>query len=156
MPQFEIQILNRQRRYKIDRESVVSFCTVLLRSLKLREKTLSIVFLTAGDMRSMNSRYRGRDYATDVLSFSYGNQEMEGRDFLGEIFIAPEVAIKQSVQYGISPEREVRKLLVHGTLHLIGCDHESDKGQMNHRQRNIMRRKFFMNARPLLRLETIQ
>ena len=53
------------------------------------------------------------------------------------------------MRYGVRPEAELRKLLVHGTLHLLGCDHETDAGQMNRRQRQLMRRRFFIDA-PLL------
>jgi probable rRNA maturation factor len=97
-------------------------------------------------MRSLNRRYLRRDYATDVLSFSYGSVEVDGIPFLGDIVIAPEIAADQAVRFRISPERELKKLLVHGILHLFGYDHEADGGQMNRFQRRLQRRKFFQNA----------
>jgi probable rRNA maturation factor len=100
-------------------------------------------------MQSLNMRYRGKDYATDVLSFSYDEEIVEGEPFLGEIIIAPEVAANQAAQYGVCPEQEFRKLLVHGVLHLIGYDHETDIGQMNRMQHQLMRRRFFLDP-PLL------
>jgi probable rRNA maturation factor len=100
-------------------------------------------------MKKLNKRYRNNNYATDVLSFSYDEEVVEGAPFLGEIIIAPEIAINQAMRYGVRPELELRKLLVHGTLHLMGCDHETDTGQMNRRQHQLMRRRFFSGA-PLL------
>jgi probable rRNA maturation factor len=100
-------------------------------------------------MRIINRRYRGKDYATDVLSFSYGKMKMDGRLFLGEIVIAPEVAVDQSNRFGGSPEKELRKLLVHGTLHLLGYDHETDRGEMKRIQAKLLRRKFFAASPPL-------
>ena len=121
--------------------------------MNLQDCAISIVFVGTREMRSINNRYRGRDYATDVLSFSYGIMEMEGRTFLGEIIIAPEVATNQAIRHGASPEKELRKLVVHGTLHLLGYDHETDKGQMNQIQRKLLQRKFFLNSPPLAQLK---
>ncbi len=108
-----------------------------------------MVFVGAQEMRSLNRRYLQRDYATDVLSFSYGGMVMEGLPFLGEIVIAPEVAVVQAVRHRTPPERELRKLVVHGILHLLGYDHETDEGQMNCFQTKLLRRKFFADARSL-------
>ena len=104
-------------------------------------------------MRSLNCRYLKRDYATDVLSFSYGSVKMDGIPFLGEIIIAPEIAADQAVRFRISPEKELKKLLVHGILHLLGYDHETDRGQMNRFQRRLQRRKFFQSAPALADLK---
>jgi len=101
-------------------------------------------------MRSINYRYLGRNYATDVLSFSYGKLKVEGVPFLGEIVIAPEIATNQAVRNKISPDKELRKLLVHGIVHLLGYDHETDQGQMNRLQTNLLRRKFFLNSPSLM------
>ena len=91
----------------------------------------------------MNYRYLRRNYATDVLSFPYPGVVMGGMPFLGEIVIAPEIAVIQAVRHAVPPERELRKLLVHGILHLLGYDHERDRGQMNRLQARLLRRKFF-------------
>ncbi len=98
----------------------------------------------------MNDRYRGRNYATDVLSFSYGKLKMEGMPFLGEVVIAPKIAVDQAVRNRVSPDKELRKLLVHGILHLLGYDHETDEGQMNRIQTKLLRRKFFLNSPSLM------
>jgi probable rRNA maturation factor len=111
---------------------------------------ISIVFVNSRDMRAINSRYRGRDYATDVLSFSYENQMMGDQQFLGEIIVAPEVAVNQAIRYAVSAEKELRKLLVHGILHLLGNDHETDAGQMEQLQAKLLRRKMFSTPPPLL------
>jgi probable rRNA maturation factor len=125
----------------------MSFCAVVLKILEVpAARSLSVVFVGAAEMRSMNCRYRQKDYATDVLSFSYKGVKLDGFSFLGEIVIAPEVAFNQAIRYGIRPERELRKLLVHGVLHLLGYDHESDQGQMNRLQTKLLRRKFILNS----------
>jgi probable rRNA maturation factor len=94
----------------------------------------------------MNCRYRQKDYATDVLSFSYRGVKLDGFLFLGEIVIAPGVALDHAIRYGVQPERELRRLLVHGVLHLLGYDHETDQGQMNRLQTKLLRRRFILNS----------
>jgi probable rRNA maturation factor len=141
-----IQVQNRQRRYKIYRESVALFCDTLLRTLDHPNQAVSIVFVGIQTMQSLNSRYRQRDYPTDVLSFSYGDITIDGIPFLGEIVISPEIAVHQAIRWGVRPEKELRKLLVHGILHLLGYDHETDRGQMNRIQTKLLRRKFFVDA----------
>jgi probable rRNA maturation factor len=141
-----ITVLNRQRQLKIDRKGVGLFCAGLLHSLEQPDRTLTVVFVGAREIRSMNRCYRGKDYPTDVLSFSYGRIKMEGKSFLGEIVIAPAIAVNHAVRYAVTPEKEIRKLLAHGTLHLLGYDHERDEGQMNRMQAKLMRRKFFSGS----------
>ena len=145
-----ITVLNRQRQLKIDWKGVGLFCARLLQSLGQPDRALSVVFVGPQEIRSMNRCYRGKDYPTDVLSFSYGRIKMEGRSFLGEIVIAPAIAVNHAIRYGITPEKEIRKLLAHGTLHLLGYDHERDNGQMNRMQAKLMRRQFFSGSPFLL------
>ena len=109
-------------------------------------RSLSVVFVGAAKIRSMNCLYRQKNYATDVLSFSYEGVELDGFSFLGEIVIALEVAFNQATRSGTQPERELRKILIHGILHLLGYDHESDQGQMNRVQTKLLRRKFILNS----------
>jgi probable rRNA maturation factor len=78
---------------------------------------------------------------------------MDGLPFLGEIVIAPEIAVKQAMEHRTPFEREMRKLLLHGILHLLGYDHESDRGLMNQIQTKLMRRKFFIDGPTLMELK---
>jgi probable rRNA maturation factor len=150
---FQIQIINRQKRISFNRKSIAFFCDAALRSLDRQPSVLSIVLVEKQEIQSLNCRYRQRDYATDVLSFSYEDAMMEGSHFLGEIVIAPEVAVKQASGRRAAPERELRKLLLHGILHLLGYDHESDGGRMDRMQTKLMRRKFFMDGPSLADLK---
>lgn len=144
-----VQVLNKQRRFKICRPAVASYCVHVIRSLSREVPALSVVFVNPVQMRGINNTYLSHDYATDVLSFSYNGTVMEGRPFLGEIVIAPEIAASHAVSYGTSPEKEVRKLLVHGILHLMGYNHETDQGQMKRLQTRLLRRKLLSTAFPL-------
>ena len=148
-----IHVLNRQRRFKVSRSSVALFCANVLRSFPVHNGMLSIALVNPGQMRAINRRYLDHDYATDVLSFSYKKTRMEGRRFLGEIVIAPEVAAVHAARYGTAVEKEVRKLLVHGILHLLGYDHETDRGEMIRLQNTLLRRKTLSDSLPLIALK---
>ena len=116
----KIQVLNRQKQFRIYREAVALFCAALLRAVGRPNLALSVVFVGAQVMRSLNRRYLNRNYATDVLSFSYEEVMMDRTPFLGEVIIAPKIAALQAARYRVSAERELRKLLVHGIVHLLG------------------------------------
>jgi len=76
------------------------------------------------ELRKLNRDFRGEDYATDVLSFPAGG------DFLGSLAISTERVTVQARQYGHKPELELEILMLHGLLHLLGMDHETDRGRM--------------------------
>jgi probable rRNA maturation factor len=80
---------------------------------------------TDPELRALNRRFRGRDYAPDVLSF-----RPSPGDGPGEIAISFDRAAAQAAQYGHSLEDELRILMLHGMLHLGGMNHETDSGEM--------------------------
>ena len=86
---------------------------------------LSIAVVSDRRMRALNRQFRGKDKVTDVLSFP-----AESAGFLGDVVIASGVARKQARDAGHSIQTEVRVLALHGLLHLLGYDHESDNGTM--------------------------
>jgi probable rRNA maturation factor len=128
---------------------VSAFCEGILCALDASERPLVVVFVTSARMRELNREYRGRDYATDVLSFGYPDEIVDGQSFLGDIVIAPEVAFRQARNWRSGPEREVRKLLIHGILHLMGYDHDADDGEMIRIQRRMTRRRVFARGAPV-------
>ncbi len=90
-----------------------------------------------GQIRAWNRTYRGRDYATDVLSFPSGG---DCKGYLGDIAISLDTARRQAQEQGHSLETELRVLALHGLLHLAGGDHESDGGEMAAKEERFRRR----------------
>jgi len=91
-------------------------------------------------MRRLNRRFRGKDKATDVLSFPAGVSPVNGGvGIAGDLAISLETAARQARRFGHSLRDEVRVLLLHGTLHLAGFDHEADSGEMAARERELWR-----------------
>jgi probable rRNA maturation factor len=83
-------------------------------------------------LRRLNRTFRGKDKATDVLSFP-ALEELAGQH-AGDLAISLDTAKKQAIEYGHTLRDEVRVLLLHGLLHLAGMDHETDRGEMAARE----------------------
>jgi probable rRNA maturation factor len=78
------------------------------------------------ELRRLNRDFRKDDRATDVLSFP----SAQSLGFLGDVAISFERAQRQAAEYGHPVSREIEILMLHGVLHLLGMDHERDRGQM--------------------------
>jgi len=90
------------------------------------------VLLTDDDeIRRLNRQYRKIDRTTDVLSFPDGDPLPSGGVLLGQIVISLDTARRQAVELGHDEVRELEELVLHGTLHLLGHDHERDEGEMD-------------------------
>ena len=96
--------------------------------------TVAIALVSDATMRRLNRKYRGVDDATDVLSFAWEGQP------LGDVAIALGVARRQARAHGHSLGTELRVLGLHGILHLLGYDHETDRGQMRTLEERLRRR----------------
>lgn len=84
---------------------------------------LSIALVGDEEMRGLNRDYRDKDRPTDVLAFPMDESGETGR-MLGDVVISLDTAVRQARESGVAPADEVRTLLVHGFLHLLGYDHE--------------------------------
>lgn len=80
---------------------------------------ISVALLTDAVMRDLNHRYLGKDRTTDVLAFSLG----EGDEVIGDVYVGFEQAGRQAAELGVPLEEELVRLVVHGTLHVLGHDH---------------------------------
>jgi probable rRNA maturation factor len=103
---------------------------------------VAIALVTDAHVRRLNKAYRGKDLATDVLSFPTGEAEAPSSDpALGDIVIARGVAARQAREAGHSVQTELRVLALHGLLHLLGYDHEdeADRGRMARAEARLRR-----------------
>lgn len=112
---------------------------------------VDVLVTSSSEMKSLNRRFRGKDKATDVLSFPAGAQDARKEDsagkhdsarkqFAGEIAISAEIAAQNARELGHSAGEEVKVLVLHGLLHLRGYDHERDQGQMARRENQLRAR----------------
>jgi probable rRNA maturation factor len=96
-------------------------------------------------LKRLNKTFRGKNKATDVLSFPAGPStvffgEPEGPELVGDLAVSLETAARQAARFGHTLADEVRILLLHGLLHLAGFDHENDSGEMAAREAELRHR----------------
>jgi len=139
-------LVNLQKRYVVPTGPLGAFVLSLKRRLRLGKREFNICFVDDVAIRNLNLAYRGKDNATDVLSFPWNEaavplgteprapsrrREREGiKDFLGDVVISVPTARRNGREEGHSTLEEIRWLVLHGVLHLLGYDHERDSGEM--------------------------
>ncbi len=128
-----VEVVNRQRKIKINREFWTEFFGRVIRAIaETKNKTATIAFVSDRKMRELNRNFRGKDSTTDVLSFPFCAEDFESEENnLGDIVISVEQAERQAVENNLDFESEIKQLILHGILHLCGYDHETDNGEMN-------------------------
>ncbi|MGQ0761217.1 MAG: rRNA maturation RNase YbeY [Acidobacteriota bacterium] len=128
-----IEILNRQRKRKLNAKQWREFAEQALQAMGAGNRDATIVFVSDAAMRKLNQQFRGKDSATDVLSFPSQAEafEADSATNLGEIVISLDRAQVQAKENGLTLVNEVEQLILHGLLHLCGHDHETDGGEMN-------------------------
>ena len=112
----------------VDRRRLRSLATRLLREVGCARAELSIALVDDAEIARLNERYRGIAHPTDVLSFSLlegAHAERRGA-LLGDVVVSVDTAAVQARRARRSLDDEVLRLLIHGTLHLLGHDHEVD------------------------------
>jgi len=147
-------ILNRQNKYAVNASRLEEYVGKL-RALGLGRRECNVCLVDDRQIRRLNSLYRGKGRATDVLSFPWDAEQrrrprtgsgpsrppytcrsvsecaaLEFKNFLGDIVISVETAKRNARQERHSTLNEIRWLILHGFLHLLGYDHESDQGEM--------------------------
>ena len=127
------RLIHRQRMISADWREVKEFLSRL--PVALVRSSYSVCLLSDRAIRRYNQRYRQKNEATDVLSFPMGPLQVGEEDYLGDILISVETAQRNAARLGLRLEDEIKLLILHGLLHLLGQDHERDSGQMARNER---------------------
>src|SRR5262245_16673274 len=142
-----IEVIVRQRSREIDRRRAAELSRDVLDRIGRTDAVLTIIFISDRAMRRLNRDYRGIDGTTDVLSFAYhegeGAPEDDETRHIGDVVISVETAERYARELGLSFDREIEHLVIHGALHLAGYDHETDNGEMKKLERKL--RKELLN-----------
>jgi probable rRNA maturation factor len=158
-------ILNRQRTVRVAQRPLQLFLRRLQGHLGLGGADVTICLVSDAEIARMNETFRRKKGPTDVLSFpaverrkpltprrarrvaQNGNRAaIHGRagtsriEFLGDVVISPATARRNAKEFGRTLPNELRILILHGVLHLLGYDHETDRGQMDRYERRLRRR----------------
>ena len=137
----DLSLDNPCRYAEVRRRRLRPWLTELLGELAPEAASFAVRFTSDREMRRLNRDFRGKDKATDVLSFP-GDGAPRNHDglHLGDVVIAVPTARRQAAERGDDVERELRTLLLHGVLHCLGYDHETDDGTMERLERRLRRR----------------
>jgi probable rRNA maturation factor len=135
-----VEVVSRQRRRRMDCERWQVFGEKALRTIGKAGHDATIAFVSDRQIKLLNKQFRGLSKATDVLSFPAGvEQFVETESNLGDIAISVERAESQAMENGLTFEKEIAQLILHGLLHLCGYDHETDDGEMNRTELRLRR-----------------
>ncbi len=131
----ELVVIDRQRTRRIAHARLRRIVAGAGRAMKAAGE---VALLLTGDraVRALNRRYRGKDKPTDVLSFPGPG----GEAGLGDIVISVETAARNAREHGRTLPQELDILALHGFLHVLGYDHETDDGTMDRIERRLRRR----------------
>jgi probable rRNA maturation factor len=149
-------ILNRQRAVRVARRSLELFLARVRRELGLGEADVTICFVSDAEIARMNQAFRSKKGPTDVLSFPAVDRRLpvslpkrrtvasrrrsKAETFLGDIAISPSTARRNAKKLGRTLPSELQILILHGVLHLLGYDHETDRGEMDRLEGRLRRR----------------
>jgi len=144
---FRLEVLRRGRSRAPARAEMRRWaCAALGRQARNRE--IAVRLVGASESRRLNARFRGRDRATNVLSFAVaGALPPEGARPLGDLVLCPQVVRREAAAQGKPVRAHWAHLIVHGALHLIGYDHErpADARRMESREVRVLRALGFAN-----------
>jgi len=123
------------------RDRLRYFCLEALAVMGIDDWEVSLLLCGDAEMSELNRRYRSVNGPTDVLAF----RQDDGARLTaaaphpaGDIVISLDTLRRNAARYGVSPETELRRLVVHGLLHLSGMEHDADGGAMIERQEQIL------------------
>ena len=131
-------VLNRQRKVRVALAPLKAFLRKVQTAVRVPQSEIAVCFVSDAEIARLNREYRRKKGPTDVLSFPAGRmKERSRKKFLGDIAIAPETARRYARRNGRALADELRVLILHGVLHLLGYDHETDHGEMERLERRL-------------------
>ena len=149
-------ILNRQRAVRVERRPLELFLARVRRELGIGEADVTICFVSDAEIARMNQAFRKKKGPTDVLSFpaaerralaalqqrrkAGSGRRSKSKVFLGDIAISPATARRNAKNLGRTLPSELQILILHGVLHLLGYDHETDRGEMDRVEARLRQR----------------
>lgn len=107
-------------RLPLSRSRVADIARAALRAERVNDALVSIAFVSTRAIAKLNRRYLGHTGPTDVISFAFE------KPLVGDIYIAPEVAKRNAMRFGVGIREELTRLVIHGVLHVVGHDHPDD------------------------------
>jgi probable rRNA maturation factor len=130
-------------RIPLSQERVAQVARAVLRAEKVSDAMVSVTFVSTAAMQRLNKKHLRRNRPTDVIAFGF-RRVTRRAPVVGDIYIAPDVARDAAAANGITVREELVRLIVHGTLHVLGYDHPEtdarDKSRMWRKQERLVAR----------------
>jgi probable rRNA maturation factor len=127
----EVEVNSLQTAVAVDEVQLTGAVRDVLQGEGVRAASVSLALVDDAEIRRLNRQYLDHDYATDVLSFPLGQED----GYLeGEIVVSGQTAVRSADRYGWSAAEELMLYVIHGCLHLTGCDDQSDTDRRKMRQ----------------------
>ena len=146
-------ILNQQNEVRVALRPLESFLRRVERELSLQQSDVTVCLVSEAAMARLNENFRKRKGSTDVLSFPNVRRQKPvrlrrhehasnsgGHEYLGDIAISPATARRYAKKQERPFSSELRVLILHGVLHLLGYDHETDRGEMHRIEQKLRKR----------------
>ena len=124
-PSIGVDVSTEGVRVAISRARVAELVRGVLKAERVTSALVSVTFVDRAGIARLNRQHLGHAGPTDVISF--GLTSLEGAPVVGDIYIAPEIARENAVSHGVGVREETARLVVHGTLHVLGYDHPEDE-----------------------------
>lgn len=138
----DVDVASHGVRSPLSRQAIIDAARATLRGERVRNALVSVTLLDRRSMAKMNRRHLGHAGATDVISFAF-DRPSRTDPVIGDIYIAPEVGRENALARGTPVREELTRLVVHGTLHVLGYDHPTgdarERSPMWTRQERIVR-----------------
>jgi probable rRNA maturation factor len=138
-----VGVTNAHHRYRIPKGPVLGYVRQVLRAERKQRASVSVVFVGSRYCRTLNKKYLGHDFVTDVLSFTIE----PAKNLEGEIYVNVDKARQQAREYGVSVANELARLVIHGTLHLLGYDDRTMRGAKHMRKQEERHLRYWFRGR---------
>lgn len=121
-PKLDIRVSFAGDRRALSVPTVRRAVTTVLDGQEAGAASVTVTFMSSARMRALNRRTFGRDYATDVIAFSLPHADR----LVGDVYVCPSHARRAARRFDVTPREELLRLVVHGTLHVLGHNHPDD------------------------------
>lgn len=140
-----ISVFNNTKDYRIIKKETISLVKNVLKAEKIKTANINVVFENDEFILYLNKNYLKHNWITDVISFSFNDDEKID----GEIYIGVQQAERQAKEYGVGFDEEISRLVIHGVLHLIGYDDIklTERKKMRYKENLYLKKFKKINAR---------
>ena len=123
----DLQIVVEAHCLAVSKTKIEFWVEETLKFIRRPQKDLTVRLVEVSEIQQLNRDYRNRDQPTNVLSFPFEDVPVAGYEYLGDIAVCLDVVQSECLQQGKPFENHFALMVIHGTLHLCGYDHQTDE-----------------------------